>query len=347
MNKKMLSIVIPVYNAEKYLKCCIESVINQTYSSWKMILVDDGSKDSSGIICDTYAEKDSRIRVVHQDNQGSVSARRNGVLAVETEYCCFLDADDTLPKNALEYMISEIPGNGSFVIIGNTERVFHGISIHSSYTAPCFSNITAVNYSHNEFIDKLYCSWFGITNVPVTLWGKLYPSAYLKETFKTVYDVVRFMGDDLIMTLDLMPKVDKVVIIPDVVYKYRVGGGTTKYQPEMMNDWLNLYRFKKSYAEKYPMPQNIQKLMDVELVNMTFSYFEMLNNYKKLTDLEISRICTIKEVVTASNNPDISPSFLKAKAIREIDVKRINQLLKKGIKQRVAYFIKKIIYKLA
>ena len=343
-----VTVVIPVYNAEKYISKCIKSVQKQTYTSWQLIIVDDGSTDKSGAICDRYAEKDSRITVIHQKNQGSVSARRNGVMAVKTPYCCFCDADDLLPQTALQTMISAIPENDhSCVVVGNCVRLFRHVTIPSRHMPPCFSDTQHSAYSRNEFVEQLYCSWFGISNVPVNLVAKIYPTDALKETFSRVPNVVRFMGDDLIMTLDVMPKADKVVIIPDVVYKYRVGGGTTKFQPELMNDWLSLYRFKKTYAERYPMPQNVSKLMDYELINMVFTYFSMMNDFDKLTDAVITEVCEIHEVVGAANNADIKPSFSKAKAVREKDVSQIRQLLRKTVKQKGTDLLKKMIYRFA
>ncbi|MCQ2425931.1 MAG: glycosyltransferase [Lachnospiraceae bacterium] len=343
-----ITVVVPVYNAGKLITNCIESVLRQTNPDWKLILVDDGSKDKSSAICDRYAEKDNRIQVIHQHNQGCVNARKNGVSAVETEYCCFLDADDTLPENALKVLMDCIPeSDKSAIIIGKTVRTVRGIKIKSKYNAPCFSSNSKAEYSQKEFIEQLYCSWFGKTNVPVSLWGKVYPTSMLKKTFDDVPNIVRFMGEDLIMTLDIMPKADKTIIIPDVVYNYRVGGGTSKYQPELMNDWLSLYRFKKGYADRYPMPQNIQKMMDVELINMTFTYFSMLSDYHKLTDEIILEVCQINEVVQAASNPELSPSSLKAKAVRENNIPQIRQILKKSLKQKAYDAMKKVLYKLA
>jgi glycosyltransferase involved in cell wall biosynthesis len=91
-----LSIVIPVYNTEKYLKQCIDSVIGQTFTDFELILVDDGSTDGSGNICDVYAKEDSRVSVVHTKNQGVVTARRTGVALAKGEYIACVDSDDWL-----------------------------------------------------------------------------------------------------------------------------------------------------------------------------------------------------------------------------------------------------------
>ncbi|MFW5510256.1 MAG: glycosyltransferase family 2 protein, partial [Prevotella sp.] len=97
----MISIIIPIYNVEKYLRQCLDSVVNQTYQDWEAILVDDGSSDSSPAICDEYAKKDSRFKVLHQANGGVSSARNIGLNKSHGEWLIFLDADDMLKNNAL------------------------------------------------------------------------------------------------------------------------------------------------------------------------------------------------------------------------------------------------------
>lgn len=101
----LISVIIPVYKVERFLHRCIDSVIHQTYTNWEMILVDDGSPDTSGDICDEYAKKDERIKVIHQKNKGSSGARNAGLDKATGEWIYFLDSDDYIKKNALEGMI--------------------------------------------------------------------------------------------------------------------------------------------------------------------------------------------------------------------------------------------------
>ena len=105
-NCPLISIVIPVYNVEQYLGECVDSVIAQTYREWEIILIDDGSTDSSGSICDGYAKKDDRVRVVHQTNGGVSSARNAGIEAANGEYLMFVDSDDTIIPETLALMVS-------------------------------------------------------------------------------------------------------------------------------------------------------------------------------------------------------------------------------------------------
>ena len=101
----MLSIIVPIYNVEKYLCKCIDSVIAQTYQEWELLLIDDGSTDNSGNICDEYAKKDSRIRTFHNKNRGASAARNTGLDASIGEWIYFLDGDDYISDDCIELMI--------------------------------------------------------------------------------------------------------------------------------------------------------------------------------------------------------------------------------------------------
>lgn len=112
----LVSVIIPVYNVEAYLRECVESVINQTYKNLEIILIDDGSTDSSGEICDKYAEKDSRISVVHQENGGLSVARNTGLINANGDYIYFLDSDDYIAPNTLEVLVSIAEKDNSDIV---------------------------------------------------------------------------------------------------------------------------------------------------------------------------------------------------------------------------------------
>ena len=96
------SVVVPIYNVEKYLNKCVDSILNQTYKDFELILVDDGSPDNCPKICDEYAERDARVRVIHKENEGLVAARNTGIKEAEGEYICYVDGDDWIASNLLE-----------------------------------------------------------------------------------------------------------------------------------------------------------------------------------------------------------------------------------------------------
>ena len=119
MSNPLISIIVPVYNVEKYLPKCVESLLAQTYSNLEIILVDDGSVDASGQICDTYAAKDSRVRVIHQPNAGVSAARNAGLKAARGEYIGFVDADDWVEPDMYEYLYGLISKENAHLAMCN------------------------------------------------------------------------------------------------------------------------------------------------------------------------------------------------------------------------------------
>ncbi len=301
-----VAVIVPVYNAGKYLKPCINSILCQSYEKISLILVDDGSKDKSGAICDWYAEKEERIFVIHQENKGSVEARKAGVLsklAQQAEYIFICDADDVLPQNAIEVLYNSAKQNDADLVCGQMKTIWKRFRIPNHNKPPCFDITQPRIYSNNEIINELYISCFGISNFPVNLAAKLYK----KELITNVINfppVVKFMGEDLCVTLKILPNTKKLVIVPDIVYFYRMGGGTSKYMPYMLEDFLSLYDYKYKLAQQYSMPQDWYKLMNIELMNIVNTYLTMCVekgkfNKAKLNE-EIIKVCNIKVIKDAS-----------------------------------------------
>lgn len=117
-NENKISVIVPVYNAEKYLDSCIQSVLKQTYQNWELILIDDGSKDKSGSIADQYKQAENRIRVIHQQNAGVSTARNQGLNIATGDYIAFLDADDELTTDCLKKLLKTAVENHADIVAG-------------------------------------------------------------------------------------------------------------------------------------------------------------------------------------------------------------------------------------
>lgn len=115
----LISVIIPVYNVEQYLDRCLQSVVNQTYKNLEIILVDDGSTDASATICDNWKEKDSRVFVLHQENAGASAARNNGLQYARGRYLTFIDSDDWIDANMLDFFVNRIVENDSDMVISD------------------------------------------------------------------------------------------------------------------------------------------------------------------------------------------------------------------------------------
>ncbi len=118
----VISVIIPVYNVEQYLRRCVESVLHQSFADMEVILINDGSSDRSGAICDEYAQKDTRVRVIHQKNQGSSAARNNGIRIAEGEYLFFVDSDDAIHPDCLKVLYENVIQNDTAISMAAFER---------------------------------------------------------------------------------------------------------------------------------------------------------------------------------------------------------------------------------
>ena len=213
MNTPVFSICVPVYNVEKYLEHCVRSVLDQTFSDYEVLLVDDGSPDNSGLICDQLAQSDSRIKVFHKPNEGLMATRAFAVSKASGQYIIHLDSDDYLANNALETILTYINLHQADCIIYQWERVFEGKKID--------------DLSIQSIIDEpqVLCSHHDMFNLILGSPG--YNSLCIKCFKKSVYDGVDFsnfynisIAEDLLQTIHLIVGCKKIVVIPDVLYKY-------------------------------------------------------------------------------------------------------------------------------
>lgn len=187
MNKKLVSIIMPVYQAEEFLCDAINSVLAQTYSKWELILVDDGSTDSSGKICDAYAQKDNRIKVIHQWNAGQSSARNSGMDVAEGEYIGFLDNDDSYYPDAVSILVNNIEDNNADIAAGSyVARYEKGTFIHDTHSGSVYmwNNYEAMK----EFLAR--------ENMDIYVWTKLYRKSFL-DKYRIRFEVGRCDEDFL------------------------------------------------------------------------------------------------------------------------------------------------------
>lgn len=161
-SNKMVSIIVPVYKVEKYLATCVDSILHQSYINWELILVDDGSPDLCPQICDSYAQKDNRIRVIHQANQGQAAARNHGLDVIKGEFVAFLDSDDFWHPDYLQHMMN--------LIIGNEADIVHCTYIwgyDNKFPKICKKEVIRV-VTGKEALYKDICD--------VLVWGKIFKS---------------------------------------------------------------------------------------------------------------------------------------------------------------------------
>jgi glycosyltransferase involved in cell wall biosynthesis len=213
MKKPDVSIVVPVYNAAKYLNRCLDSIMGQSYGNWECVLVDDGSVDDSGRICDEYVEKDKRFRVVHKENGGVSSARNVGIDRSEGEWLYFCDADDELLSDGLETLIRAAVGSASDVVFGGYVECSEDGGVIASPRCEIRRNLSV-----KETVWQLYRASY--SSYEGYLWCKLFKADLVKECHLAFAEDVFFNEDRLFIIQCLRHVTHDVVYTSDVVYRY-------------------------------------------------------------------------------------------------------------------------------
>ncbi len=212
----LVSIIVPVYNAEKYLNRCIDSILSQTMTDFELLLIDDGSKDNSGRICDEYAEKDARVRVFHKPNGGVSSARNLGLDNAKGKWITFVDADDRCSCNYLEHLLSKVDDTDliiSYAVI--CDSTGEKAEVYPEY------RVNATNFER-LFVDS-DMHWH------TSPWAKLYRASIIYEN-SLRFNEMMHIGEDADFLFSFMLITDKIYVSSDTDYYYTcdVSGSLTK-----------------------------------------------------------------------------------------------------------------------
>ena len=228
-----LSVIIPVYNVERYLQVCLESVALQGIEDMEVIVIDDGSTDSSGKICDEYAERHTTFKVIHQDNQGLSAARNLGIEVSQGEYIMFVDSDDYLvPESLAPLLETAIEHRLDFLGFGHVSVAENTNSVAArKYDIP--QDIQAFNGV--DFIEKHYCTSM--------VWWYICRSSIIKEN--NIYFPVGQMLEDADYNMRLMFCSQRIAMLPNIVYCHRkrtssiMSNTNLEHQIKLLGDYLN------------------------------------------------------------------------------------------------------------
>lgn len=220
---ELISVIIPVYNVERYLEQCIDSVLNQKYKNMEIILIDDGSTDRSGQMCDKYAKQDKRIKVIHKKNGGAASAKNAGLRVAKGEYLVFVDSDDYLEPDAYSYMLSVLCEQDADVIQCSFRNIFPDIK----------KDIVKLP-KPNVFDTQEYLKRFLIDWTCGLLWNKM----YRRELFYGIFFEEGHKIDDEFFTYQGILNAKKVIHMPKVVYNYRKRKSSVMISPEFQHEIL-------------------------------------------------------------------------------------------------------------
>lgn len=221
----LISIIVPIYNASEYLNQCIESILSQTYRKLEIILVDDGSTDSSGEICDHYQESDDRILTVHQRNQGLVSARKAGLAIAKGKYIGFVDADDYIEQDMFEKLYLKL-------IEFDADFIHSGMITNGGKYFGVQEGLVNI-----EFLDKpkyIANNIFKTQTIFFALWSKLFKAEIIKNAYMSLPDEQSF-GEDLLCLCNCICQSKKFYLYNDAFYHYREYEGSLSHL-----NWLDI-----------------------------------------------------------------------------------------------------------
>lgn len=259
----MISIIVPVYNVEKYLERCVQSILNQTYKDYEILLIDDGSTDNSGNICEHLAAKYGKIRVIHQKNQGLSGARNIGIEESKGKYIAFIDSDDFIDKRYLEILFSNlIKYNADVSCCGH---------YRTENTMPKEENPVGKDYKFKN--DE--CAVFYLEKEIPSAWAKLYK----RELFSVLRFPVGRIYEDVAINFRIMMQVNKIVYTDKKLYYYYKNWSSITKQKftsktlDLMKAWEEVNECAKDSTDK------IKRLARFRLNKSYFTLLGMIAYY--------------------------------------------------------------------
>jgi glycosyltransferase involved in cell wall biosynthesis len=263
---QLVTIIIPIYGVELYLKQCIESVLSQTYQNLQIILVNDGSKDKCGEICDYYATKDTRIQVIHKQNEGLVNARKSGLAIAQGEFVTFVDGDDWVGKNFIYNLIQpSIKYDVDFTIAGFI-REFYGKEDIILPKLPIGYHTTE-NLANTILPNSIYNGIFFQHGISTYVWNKLFRINKLK-IFLSLIDKNIVMGEDAALTYPYLFNCKSIYITDAADYYYRQRPNSiVKSVPNLKLEYSQLSLLFKH------LKKNLYNNLNIEIVSQLKLYF--------------------------------------------------------------------------
>ena len=258
-NTPKISIIVPVYNVEKYLTQCLDSLIQQTYTNLEIICVNDGSADGSGQILQEYAARDTRVHIIEQENQGASVARNQGLSVVRGDNIMFVDGDDWVDVDTCQRAVEMAEKHSADVVFWSYVREYENESREKlmpldNETVLCGEKaknmlhrrqlgLLGEELAHPEYADSM-----------VTVWGKLYTNKLLRQSGAEFMDIRKIgTSEDAMFNLEALQRVCTAVYIKRCLYHYRKNNPasvTTRYKPELCSQWDYLFDVMQEYITK-------------------------------------------------------------------------------------------------
>lgn len=299
MKKKLkVSIVVPIYNVEKHLNKCVDSILEQTYQNIEIILVDDGSPDNSGKICDEYVKQDTRIKVIHKKNAGLGYARNSGIEIATGDYIYFVDSDDYIEKTLIEECIKEIEKNKSEIVIFGMQRVDDQGNIISN-KIPTAKKEKYIKQEVTEIIlpNALGMSTLDKNNINIgpSAWSTMISLKIIKKLDWRFVSEREIISEDVYSILNLYNEVENVSIINKALYNYRINPSslTQVYRQDRFEKNNIFYQKAIEQCEKIGYKYNVKQAVAIGYFNNIIGVMKSIVSSKLKYKDKISDIKTI------------------------------------------------------
>lgn len=305
----LISIIVPVYNVEKYLDRCMESLLNQTYECIEIILINDGSKDSSGMICDKYGENYSHVKVLHKKNAGLGFARNSGLELAKGKYVTFVDSDDYIGRNRIKNMYKLIKKTGTDTCItGYTKAYATRNVVHQNV---CGGKVFMKNIKEEILPRMCGASIQGDDYIEMSVCMVLFSNEIIRKNNLKFVSERELVSEDIVFGFDYYPKSQGVCISDDIDYYYAHNEEslTTKYREDRFDSQVQLYKYlrKKSKnlnIENKCLPRLENTLIAIARYTIKLEYKFMIQNGKKNARANVRKICENEFLVLAINSYD-------------------------------------------
>lgn len=351
-----LSIIVPIYNAEKYLSRCIESILSQSFADYELLLIDDGSRDGSLDICRCYSEMDHRIRYYRKENGGSYQARLFGAERSRGKYVTFCDADDYyVSRKTFEIIYGAVTASHcSALQFGYYKKYNHLMRQYNTVKKLLLVDNDA--FMSREY-PKLLCSFWDASHLTPNVWNKVYERSLLENLPSFLSGERVFWGDDLVTNLTLLRDVSSMLFLPEYLYVYQQGfGGTNTFQIHAMDDLNFIKRHQLQCLEIWEKQDDkgiIESILHSETAGWFYSWVcQALNNLDEIeVCVQVKRILELSSFKSArlfyeNHTLDESiPAYLLRKADPEVYLdyaKKANKAKNTDLKGILHSFLKKI-----
>lgn len=280
--QELISVIVPVYNVEKYLSRCIESIINQTYTNIEIILVDDGSTDNSRIICDEYKKKDKRINVIHKKNGGLSDARNKGIEMSRGEYLCFIDSDDYIEESFVEELYEMCIKNNVKI----SQCSFEIVKEHNKNTKTEIEEKEETKYKNISCQEMIYNSYSKYPAHNVIVCNKMFK----KELFNDIKFTVGRLHEDEFTTYKLIYLAERIFVTNKKLYNYyqREGSITNSTFNLKKLDYLVALEERLNFFKEKKEERLYNKTQEQFCYYAIVSYYRCKKNLKE--DSEVKEI---------------------------------------------------------